>query len=292
MRHGRAKAARKTLQYFGRTIGLKSPYAILLDATFVAAIFQQKILPLKPRLDRVLQTPPTIHNKYCITKEAVDELRQILEGLEKRKHTKAIAFREALEWVSKECILLPSTTTAVPAEENPDEAPTKKRKQSSLSTPAQEALLHNMEENETPYIVASQDEELLTILRQKGGVPIVRLANHTVLLLEQPSKQTQFQAKGSEQQKWRHNLPEAEKALVDLAKKATKETIHGIDEGQPQQKQQQQQPIRPRIKKAKGPNPLSCKRKEQPTNDKPKESSSKKRRKRAHKNASSNEESH
>lgn len=290
MRHGRAKAARKTLQYFGRTIGLKAPYTILLDATFVAAIFQQKILPLKSRLDRVLQTPPTTHNKYCITKEAVDELRQIHEGLEKRKHTKAVAFREALEWARKECIILQSTNVA-PAEEKSGEAPTKKkRKQSSLSTPAQEALLHTLDDDETPYIVGSQDEELLSILRQKGGVPIVRLANHTVLLLEQPSKQSQFQAKGTEQQKWRHNLPEAERALVDLAEKGFRLTIHATEESKSPQKLQQ--PLRPRIRKAKGPNPLSCKRKEQPSINKSKESSSKRRRKRTHKNEATHEASH
>ncbi len=282
MRHGRSKAARKTLQYFGRTIGLKAPYSILLDATFVATLFQQKILPIKPRLDRVLQLSPTFHNKYFITEVAVDELRQIQEGLETKKHIKAQAFREALEWVHQECTILKSTTitTTTPTEiDEPKEPPTKKRKQLSLSTPAQEELLRHLEENETPYIVASQDDELLAILRQKGVIPIVRLANNTVLLLEPPSRQSQAQAKGMEQQKWRNSLPEAEKALVDLVKQETREHLPKKEVNTLQQRSIS----RPRVKKAKGPNPLSCKRKVQSEGDKTNESNSKKRRKRAQK---------
>jgi rRNA-processing protein FCF1 len=40
MRHGRAKAARKTLRYFERTVNLKSKpyYSVLLDATFLTAM--------------------------------------------------------------------------------------------------------------------------------------------------------------------------------------------------------------------------------------------------------------
>jgi len=42
MRHGRSKAARKTLKYFERTVNLKSKpyYSVLLDATFLTAMIR------------------------------------------------------------------------------------------------------------------------------------------------------------------------------------------------------------------------------------------------------------
>lgn len=305
MRHGRTKAARKTLQYFGRTIGLKAPYSILLDATFVAALFQQKILPVKPRLDRILQTPTPVAsssssphsptssslNTYCITQAALDELKEIQEGLQAKKHIKADAFREAFAWVRKECVVLKSigepTNTKKGGEDKEEMS-----KHASLSTPAQDELLRRIREEETPYIVASQDEELLHILRQMGNVPIVRLANNTVLLLEHPSKQSQTRSKGMEQQKWKHSLPEAEKALVDLVRKE-KRASAAVESQAENTGQQTATTNRQRMKKAKGPNPLSCKRKQlsDGNNGGTKESSSQKRRKRAQKKQSTGGES-
>lgn len=262
MRHGRAKAARKTLQYFGRTIGLRAPYSILVDATFVAALFQQKILPVKERLDKILQGSPTQPNKYFIEESAVEELRKVHEGLEARDHDKAPVFSSALQWIRKECIILAGSRER----KQTGDGDNRKMK---LSSRAQEDLLGVIDDSETPFIVASHDDELLDLLRRKGNVPIVRLANNTVLLLENPSKSSQFQAKGAEQQKWRHSLPAAEKALVDLVKKDTTGEIKA-----------EISHARPRVKRAKGPNPLSCKRKQKSDDDNNKESNSRKRRRR------------
>lgn len=43
MRHGRAKAARKTLRFFQLHAGIKPPYNVLLDGTFLAAAVRQKV---------------------------------------------------------------------------------------------------------------------------------------------------------------------------------------------------------------------------------------------------------
>ena len=267
MRHGRAKAARKTLQHFGRTIGLKAPYWILMDGTFVAALFQHKILPVRERLDRVLQTSGAAgQNKYCITQSAVEELGMIQEGLEAKKSAKAFMFQQALEWIQKECIVLNKKK-----EEDGDEDENSEKRISSAL--AQNDLLFQIDSNEKPYIVASQDETLLGNLRSMGKIPIVRLANNSVLLLEQPSKQSQLQFKGMERQKWRHRLPESERALVDLVKEEHKMAKKSSEYSQPSRQRGKS--------KAKGPNPLSCKRKNRAEGTK--ESASKKRRNRAKK---------
>jgi hypothetical protein len=154
-----------------------------------------------------------------------------------------------------------------------------------------------------PYIVASQDEEMLDILRRgdmsnmtlqemitattpktsqqeyvASAVPILRLANNnSVLLLEQPSKQFQKASLSDERQKWSSRdrvLTEHERALVDLVKKQKKVDTTGTVVGNSSNEaggniakgagafsidMTQRRKVG---KKAKGPNPLSCKRKQ------------------------------
>ena len=135
------------------------------------------------------------------------------------------------------------------------------------------------------YIVASQEEDLLDDLRMLGTVPILRCANNaSVLILEHPSKKGQRTDTAKEHSKWKGALQNpAEKALVDAAWEAQKKhkvKIRGIENNSTEQ-----QTKRGQANKAKGPNPLSCKRKR--TEKQPKqsgESKSMKRRARAHRN--------
>mmetsp|Transcript_24414 Transcript_24414/g.59785 ORF Transcript_24414/g.59785 Transcript_24414/m.59785 type:complete len:291 (+) Transcript_24414:1124-1996(+) len=285
MRHGRAKAARKTLQYFHRTIGLKAPYAILLDATMVVAMFQQKILPFKERMDRVLQTTGADGpNKYCILQSAVDELRTIHDKLKSKNHSKAESFGQALKFIRDGCAVLDhrkesqriTSKTEEDNNEGDSETDDASSKEEQAPASVQDDLLHHIENDEKPYVVATQDEGLLHTLRSMGTVPIVRLANSSVLIIENPSKQSQRQAKGMERKKWKHSLPDSERQLVNLARKekraSNKDKSSSSSIGAPHQRNKN---------KAKGPNPLSCKRKQGAGDKNSKESASKKRRLRA-----------
>lgn len=98
-------------------------------------------------------------------------------------------------------------------------------------------------------MVASQDEELLNALRGATGIPIIRLARGSVLLLEQPSKSTTSKALKDEKKKW-IALSEPESLLVKTV----------IDHERKQSDTPAQSTMR-RKRKAKGPNPLSCKKK-------------------------------
>jgi rRNA-processing protein FCF1 len=247
-----------------------------LDATLVAALFEQKILPVKERIDKVLQSTTSttpgagaFNNRYCITQAAIDELEMILKSLEIKQHEKVPTFQQALEWIRKECLVLTRNKEEISKEEEGEE---------SSWTPAQEDMMHHIQtcEYKQPYIVASQDEELLHQLRSKETVPIVRVANRSVLILEQPSKKSQSQFKGLERKKWTHSLAESERALVELVKDEAKAAASHSSASQPPPRQK-------RVKsKAKGPNPLSCKRKRDDGKS-TKESTSKKRRNRGKK---------
>jgi len=108
------------------------------------------------------------------------------------------------------------------------------------------------------YIVASQEEDLLDGLRMLGTVPILRCANNaSVLILENPSKKGQRTDSGREQLKWRGALQNpAEKALVDAAWEAQKKRSVHITGAAAFESSK-----RGASNRAKGPNPLSCKRK-------------------------------
>jgi rRNA-processing protein FCF1 len=289
MRHGRAKAARKTLQYFQRTVGLQTqPYLpVLLDGCFLVALFQYKIPP--SRIERVLQikssslssanaeqrnvshvgsTTLTLSSegiKFFVTHEAVTELKMILEKLEKQKHDKAISFHEAWKFVREHCCVLkqPKGKETLRDSENSGRTVTSNEESSSqpatsTSTTAlapHDAILCHIHIDHRVYVVATQDENLLDQLRALGTVPIMRLVNNSVLLLEQPSKSSQNHAKGDERFKWKNSLASTEKALVEVAKEQIKKSIITTSKNPLASKER-------RKRKAHGPNPLSCKRKQ------------------------------
>ena len=256
MRHGRAKAARKTLQFFHRTIGLKPPYHLILDGTFIVAVVKYN-LPLLERLDRLLQHAPL---QLCITESALIELEKLQANVKQNDKVKLI--QEAHKWAKDNChkILLEIPPNQ---EQVKNSILVDAKVWDKLSNAGRDVLClvaeHNKKDAEQRYFVASQDEELLNVLRRGMMVPIIRLARGSVLLLEQPSKAANQQASQQERQKWSlaASITDQEKSLVEMVK----------------ERQQQQhkaarpaQPVVRRKRKAKGPNPLSCKKKKSKTN--------------------------
>lgn len=238
MRHGRAKAARKTLQFFERHAGLKAPYHVLLDGNFVVAFFQSK-LPIDARLARLLQQSNPSALRFCVSKTTLEELKQLSLIA---KGDKKEMMDQAYRWAEKRATVL-------------DEIPASSKKyDADLSAAAKDvlALVDNDKDDFQRYLLATQDEDLLEVARSLGSVPIIRLARGSVLVLENPSKAANSQAKSTEHGKWKvaATISEQEKGLVDLVKQ------------QERRQAQADAPLQQRRKrKAKGPNPLSCKKK-------------------------------
>lgn len=337
MRHGRAKAARKTIQFFERTQGFRLPYHVLLDGTFIVAAVQYH-LPMVERLERLLQInssstelPQSSNNNQknninnnrlilTVVDSTLRELEQLRDNVpdenKKEMFAKAIVWaREHCERVlrgnelervymakKKEGLVVKGETKEDKAintqndngdddenenengEKEQDDTITDERLQ-KLSAAGRDLYKWvtldrsgksvNVGSNYPHYFVASQDEELLDILRGTGKAPIVRLARGSVLLLEQPSKLANRQASKAERQKWL-TLSEPERSLVQTIrrheKKKKKDAVS--NEGGNMR----------RKRKAKGPNPLSCKKKK--TVDPPKDEGAKRKRKRSKKSSS------
>ena len=263
MRLGRAKAARKTLQFFERTQGIRPPYYILLDGTFIVAVVKYN-LPLFDRLDKLLQ-----HSGFhlTVTQSSLDELESLKDGVQDKQKKEMLT--EAIQWARQNCErVLQDKDFPVGRgktdrnEEDQDESDLSRAGKdirkwvtaaigeeiSHKATKAGHEPLHK-------YFVASQDEELLDFIRGTGSVPVIRLARGSVLLLEQPSKVAANQASQNERQKWTASkaVSEKERELVATVRKEQRK--------KQREEQRNSAPIMRRKKKAKGPNPLSCKKK-------------------------------
>ena len=248
MRHGRSKQARRTLQFFDRVAGIRPPYHLIVDGTFVIAMLKYK-LPLQERLDKLLQHAPF---DFSVCASTMIELK----ALHAQSKDGAI-FAEAIRWCQEYC----KNLEGVASSQNDGGS----SMNSSLSQAAADILRmtanananeeanSNGDKTSLRYFCATQDEELLDQLRQKA-IPIIRLARGSVLLLEQPSKVATGTAKRHERKKLTTVMSETEQKLVEMVKQQKR-----LEKNQASTTATSTQ--RPRVKgKAKGPNPLSCKK--------------------------------
>ena len=232
MRHGRAKAARKTLQFFRLSVGISPPYQLILDGTFLVAMIAQKV-PLRDRLDRTLQ-----HQQFSlqVTRSSLDELEKLFLA------NKNQSFKEARQWG------LDYSDRIIERVDIPESADAN---DGNLGIAGSEIL--NLIQSKPQHFVCSQDETLLDSLRALGTTPLIRLSRG-VLLLENPSKSSVNQANYKEKAKWSiaGSIKEHERKLVDQVKQAYR---------QDRERVRKAVPTHARVKhKAKGPNPLSCKK--------------------------------
>jgi rRNA-processing protein FCF1 len=279
MRHGRAKAARRTLQFFHRAHGYSPPYHVALDGNLVVESVRFKI-PLKERLQGLLQRAAFQLHVLESTMEELKSLRRAASS--GGKPDKATLFDDAIRWLEENVTIVALEEKHRKVDKNgndPSEAASGAsrdlfllvREGSATSgSPADTDWSDGTVQPSSPrrYILASQDEGLLDRVRKLGGVPVVRIAQHSVVLLEQPSKAAQRLAHKRDRRKWSGSeaVTDAERQLANLVRDHHRS--HGgsgsnrqlnadvaASSGNTYQKRRQ--------RKAKGPNPLSCRKKKQ-----------------------------
>lgn len=267
MRHGRAKQARRTLHFFERTVGVRPPYHVVLDGTFVVAVIKYKV-PVQDRLDKLLQHGSTFTLYVCAS--TVAELTTLLEQCTNAPG-QADVFRQAIQWCSQHC-------TRIEPADYPAESSSRTGKKCILSSAAADILKlvlvaanknnsgdstishaessTNHHQQTRQYFCASQDEELLDACRHAATIPLIRLARGSVLLLEQPSKFSSQADTRNEKTKWKSGVVSTgEQQLVELVVKQQKQERKNEHTATVAQQERMRKP-----KKAKGPNPLSCKK--------------------------------
>jgi len=302
MRHGRAKQARRTLQFFERTGRFQKPYHIILDGTFiVAAVIKYKV-PVKERLDKLLQHAP-YHLHVC--QSTISELQKLKE--QQQNEESADMFGSALKWAAANCVIIRKDELKEPEQNTAKKLDSKKlsdaavdiyklivsANHSSTSTGGN----HN-HATRSSYFCASQDADLLDCLRNNTVTPVLRLARGSVLLLENPSKHATATTAHDERTKWKKAVTESEQKLVEMVVKHDKQQQQQANHQRKAPSQQQSssssssmQPQQQRKKpKAKGPNPLSCKKRANDSSLKEVPTTSKRKRLRRKKTSSSEAE--
>jgi U3 small nucleolar RNA-associated protein 23 len=231
MRHGRAKAARKTLQFFARQ-GVTPPFVVLVDGTFLVQAMVHKV-PIIERIEKLLQ-----HARFTlqVARSSLKELEVLARHVPEAKRD---AIAHARQWGLDECEIIEGDVPKVAIETEGED----------LGIPGQD-IGKLVQSHAHSYVVATQDEALLNVLRNRGECPLLRLSRG-VLLLENPSKAAQNRARYQEQKKYSHSaVNQSERQLAKSVK----------DETRQEQQSMFQQTTRTK-RKAKGPNPLSCKKK-------------------------------
>ena len=261
MRHGRAKAARKTLQFYALNAGIQSPYKVVLDGNFLVAAIRQKV-PLFERLGKTLQKTDFT---FYVTRSALDELASLPGDL----------FQQARQFGLDECEIIERNT--IPGKKKQgkkgaddvakDDSEEGESSSSSLGEPGDDIRqLVTDGHNRRGYLIGTQDEALSDALRGLPYVPQLRLSRG-VLLLEAPSAASRRQATTQERSKMMSG--------GGLATKEEKEMVAAVREKDRAVRKRKAEDARKAAaaggagnndydrrmkKKAKGPNPLSCRK--------------------------------
>ncbi|KAL7476731.1 hypothetical protein ACHAW6_002570 [Cyclotella cf. meneghiniana] len=258
MRHGRAKASRRTLQFYRLNAPhIKSPYKILLDGTFLVASIRNKV-PLTERFSKTLQNEPF---SFFVTRSTLMEL----EVLSKRKGNNSEEnniFVTARQFGLDECEIIESDKIIPTTATNNKKFSDASRDIFHLSTTGGN--------NKLSYFVATQDDTLSDALREMPYVPLFRLGR-AVLLLESPSSASRKYTNQTEQRKLASAgglMTVEERDIVNVLRKKEREKqkdLRAEEQKKLEKRSRDEYGVgvgsNPRKKKAKGPNPLSCKKK-------------------------------
>lgn len=216
-------------------------------------------MPLSDRFAKTLQGEPF---SFYVTRSTLSEL----ELLSKRKggnSDDANVFTQARQFGLDECEIIESDNIVPKASE-------KKTKNFSDASRDIFHLATSERNNRHAYFVATQDDTLADSLREMPYVPLFRLGR-AVLLLESPSSASRRYTNHTEQSKLKSAgglMTPEERDIVNVVRKKEKQKMKD------QREEEQKNLIKrsreeygvevgynPRKKKAKGPNPLSCKKK-------------------------------
>ena len=266
MRHGRAKSARRTLQFYKLNAPhLTPPYKILLDGTFLVASIRNKV-PLFERFEKTLQHEPFT---FYVARSTLDELEALAKQSSDDDGSDNI-FQRARQFGLDECEIIESAR--VP---NRDDGTMEKREFKDFSQASRD--IHRLStdggDNRLAYLVATQDDALSDSLRGRPYVPLFRLGR-AVLLLESPSAASRSYTGSRERAKLASAgglMTTEEREMVSSVRRRDKRKR--MEEKAEEQKKAERRTRDEvggafnarRKKKAKGPNPLSCKKKKKQT---------------------------
>lgn len=226
---------RKAVKFYATCFGFREPYKVLIDGTFVHHLLTQRLLPADEALRDLLSASrtPALFTSKCINAE----LRRL-----GKSHAESFDNAQLLTTTKCEHDKVVSAVNCVMSligDKNPEH-----------------------------FFVATQDPSLREKLREIPGVPVIYGLKNS-LFIEQPSVQQRKFAQLDEEKRLNMDISEYKKLLKAASEGKTAASENGSDG------EQHERPISSLVKnalsvtdkskfkrnKAKGPNPLSCKKK-------------------------------
>ncbi|CAA7391031.1 unnamed protein product [Spirodela intermedia] len=247
MRVKKQKRNRKVVKFFSACFGFREPFKVLCDGTFIHHLLLHGLVPADDALAKLLGARVTLFSSRCITAELRSLGDSHMESLEASQQLIAASCDHEKRVNAAACV---------------------------------ESII--AEGNGKHFFVATQDIELRRKLREIRGVPVIYGLKNS-LFIEQPSMTQREFVKLSEEERLHASESEIrilkkkegkdelpEQALTDCD--TARDAFGGIDVNQntrlrtAKKKLDSAEKSKFKRKRAKGPNPLSCKKK------KPKES--------------------
>lgn len=242
MRFGRQKRHRKIVRFYKACFGFREPFKVLCDGTFVHHLIQNNIMPADTALSDLLGAPVKLFTSRCVLTELKRLGQSHSESFEAASSLFIARCDHEKRKTAEDCIL---------------------------------EIIGN--DNHDHFFVATQDSNMREKFREVPGVPAIYGLRNALYLSKLSEIQINF-AKSTEEERSRISQPEylmlkaskkgtlASEKPVDLpdgdgndgdqifgmnmAKASSGRKRTGVTGG-----------VQFKRKKAKGPNPLSCKKK-------------------------------
>lgn len=199
---------------------------------------------------------------FYVTRTTISEL-ELLSKSKGGNSDETNIFNQARQFGLDECEIIESGNIVSTVSE---------RKTKNFSDASRDIfhLATNGGNNKHAYFVATQDDTLADALREMPYVPLFRLGR-AVLLLESPSSASRRYTNQTEQSKLKSAgglMTTEERDIVNVVRKKEKQKMKEMREDEQKKLLKRSREeygvevgYNPRKKKAKGPNPLSCKKK-------------------------------
>lgn len=211
MRQKRAKQYRKQVQILKNTFKFKPPIQVVVDHDLILEATNQSYDLIKG-INSIVQCETKFFVTQCCIQHLYDSKNQLAIDLAKRMEKRRCGHKDTLS--AFDCI---------------------------------KSITNVDGENKYRYLVATQDENLRTSLRNIAGVPLVFL-HRSVLVMEPLSKATKRVVDAVERMKLTQGLNS-----IDAGKRKLE-----IDEGE----EEADEKSKPKKKRVKGVNPLAVKKKQ------------------------------
>ncbi|WOL18935.1 rRNA-processing protein [Canna indica] len=234
MRVKKQKRHRKVVRFYSACFGFRDPYKVLCDGTFIHHLLQHRLTPADDVLAHLLGARALLFTTRCI----IGELRSLGES-----HSEAL--EAAQELITARCDHENRVSALVCVESVIGET------------------------NSEHFFVATQDVDMRKKFREVPGVPVIYGLRNSLFIEQPSSKQKEF-VKSTEEK--RLHMNEAE--YLKLHKKNLKDEMANNSENDMAEEPQVRKNISTakrmlgvaekskfKRKMAKGPNPLSCKKK-------------------------------